>query len=92
MHELMKDTPKGVSKFSVYYALAKQSRNLGAFKLARLVLEKIQHLVVPKRFRENVDLATLMIRSKPYYDSEELMTMCYRYKNQERFFFLHLMH
>jgi intraflagellar transport protein 122 len=52
----------GVSKFAVLYALAKQSRNLGAYKLARHVLEKIQGLVVPKRFKENVDLATLMIR------------------------------
>ena len=78
MHELQQAHPKGVSKFSVLYALAKQARNLGGYKLARHVLEKIQTLVIPKRFRENVDLATLMVRSKPYYDSEELLTMCYR--------------
>jgi intraflagellar transport protein 122 len=80
MHELLHESlvPKGVSRFSVLYALAKQSRNLGAFKLARHVLEKIQSLVIPKRFRENVDLATLMIRAKPYYDNEELLSMCYR--------------
>ena len=41
-------------------------------------MEKIQGLVVPKRFKENVDLATLMIRAKPYYDNEELLSMCYR--------------
>ena len=41
-------------------------------------MEKIQKLVIPKRFRENVDLAALMIRSKPYYDNEELLTICYR--------------
>ncbi len=62
MHELASEHPKGVSQFSVLYALAKQSRNLGAYKLARLVMEKIQKLVIPKRFRENVDLASLMIR------------------------------
>ncbi len=78
MHELMSERPKGVSQFSVLYALAKQSRNLGAYKLARLVMEKIQKLVVPKRFRENVDLASLMIRSKPYHDNEELLSICYR--------------
>ena len=78
MHELLFSHPKGVSKFSVLYALAKQARNLGGYKLARHVLDKIQTLVIPKRFRENVDLATLMIRSKPYYDSEELLSMCYR--------------
>ena len=35
LHELIKEHPKGVSKFSVLYALAKQARNLGAYKLAR---------------------------------------------------------
>ena len=41
LHELNKEHPKGVSKFSVLYALSKQARNLGAYKLARHVLEKI---------------------------------------------------
>ena len=78
MHELLFEQPKGVSKFAVHYALAKQARNLGAYKLAQHVLEKIQALKIPKRFRENVDLATLMVKSKPYHDAEELLTMCYR--------------
>ena len=78
LHELSKEHPKGVSKFSVLYALAKQARNLGAYKLARHVLEKIQSLKIPRRFRENVDLASLMVKSKPYHDNEELLTMCYR--------------
>ena len=78
MHELYFEHPKGVSKFAVLYALAKQARNLGAYKLARLVMEKIQKLVIPRRFRENVDLAALMVRSKPYSDDEELLSICYR--------------
>ena len=44
----------------------------------RHVLEKIQALKIPRRFRENVDLASLMVKSKPYHDNEELLTMCYR--------------
>ena len=78
LHELIKDHPKGVSKFAVLYALAKQARNLGAYKLARNVLDKINGLKIPKRFKENVDLASLMVRSKPYHDNEELLTLCYR--------------
>ena len=35
LHELIKEQPKGVSKFAVLYALAKQARNLAAYKLAR---------------------------------------------------------
>ena len=95
LHELGKEQPKGVSKFSVLYALAKQSRNLGAYKLARHVLEKIQSLKIPRRFRENVDLASLMVKSKPYHDNEELLTMCYRCSStnplmNNRYFTLHL--
>ena len=41
MHELQSEQPKGVSRFSVLYALAKQARNLGAFKLARQVKTSI---------------------------------------------------
>ena len=125
LHELVRDQPKGVSKFAVLYALAKQviyfkttinfatfdfvcnldntnlmmqARNLGAYKLARHVLEKIQTLRVPvrfsigcsfifvlvfflnlcSRFRDNVQLACLMVKAKPYHDNEELLTMCYR--------------
>ena len=38
----------------------------------------VQSLKIPRRFRENVDLASLMVKSKPYHDNEELLTMCYR--------------
>ena len=37
---------QGVSKFAVLYALAKQARNLGAYKLARHVLDRINNLKV----------------------------------------------
>merc|ERR1711902_220799 len=35
-------------------------------------------LKIPRRFRENVQLACLMVKAKPYHDNEELLTMCYR--------------
>ena len=35
-----------MSKFAVLYALAKQARNLGAYKLARHVLDRINNLKV----------------------------------------------
>ena len=52
----------GISKFAVLYTLSKQAKSLGAFKLARHVLDKINGLRIPKRFKGNVDLASLMIR------------------------------
>ena len=38
------------------YALAKQSKNLGAYKLARYAYEKLQSLRIPPRFQEAVDV------------------------------------
>ncbi|KDR19634.1 hypothetical protein L798_06155, partial [Zootermopsis nevadensis] len=78
MNETKDVRPKGVSQFAIMYCLAKQARNLGAYKLARQVLEKMQSLRVPPRFQEYVDLSALMVRSKPYHDSEDMLPMCYR--------------
>lgn len=52
------------------YALAKQSRKLGAYKLARYSYEKLQELHVPSRFQESIELGSLTIRAKPFHDSE----------------------
>lgn len=52
------------------YALAKQSKALGAFKLARHAYEKLQGLRVPARFQESMELGSLTVRSKPFHDNE----------------------
>ncbi|KAI8511589.1 intraflagellar transport protein 122 homolog [Branchiostoma floridae x Branchiostoma belcheri] len=73
-----KEIPPGVSKVATLHALAKQSRTLGGYKLARYAFEKLQALKVPKRFQESIDLGSITIRSKPFHDSEDLLPMCYR--------------
>ncbi|KAK7079218.1 hypothetical protein SK128_004845, partial [Halocaridina rubra] len=78
MHELMAAQPDGISKFSTMYTLAKQARNLEAYKLARYVLDKLQTLRIPPRFQEDVELAALKIRAKPFHDNEEHQPLCYR--------------
>eukprot|EP00794_Sanderia_malayensis_P006236 gene6236-6953_t len=90
LHMLIRDTPHGVSKVypfcskflhlirNALYALAKQSKNLGAFKLARYAFDKLQALKIPARFQEAIDLGSITIRSKPFHDSEELLPICYR--------------
>ncbi|MEQ2260010.1 hypothetical protein XENORESO_019349 [Xenotaenia resolanae] len=62
------------------FALAKQSRKVGAYKLARYAYEKLQELHIPSRFLESIELGSLTIRSKPFHDSEDLIEdmMCYR--------------
>lgn len=78
MLEMKQVQPKGVSQFAVLYTLSKQARALGAYKLARQVLDKMQTLRVPSRFQEYVNVSALMVRSKPFHDAEELQPMCYR--------------
>ncbi|XP_041457748.1 intraflagellar transport protein 122 homolog isoform X2 [Lytechinus variegatus] len=77
-HAILNDIPHGISKVNTLYALAKQSRNLGAFKLARFAFEKLQSLRIPARFQESIDLGSITIRSKPFHDAEDVLPMCYR--------------
>ncbi|KAK2490162.1 hypothetical protein MC885_001823 [Smutsia gigantea] len=69
LHSLTKDTPLGISK---------QSKALGAYKLARHAYDKLQGLQIPARFQKSIELGSLTIRSKPFHDSEELVPLCYR--------------
>uniref|UniRef100_A0A3B5B9M3 Intraflagellar transport protein 122 homolog n=1 Tax=Stegastes partitus TaxID=144197 RepID=A0A3B5B9M3_9TELE len=76
LNNLTKNIPAGISKVNTLYALAKQSQKLGAYKLARYSYEKLQELHIPSRFHESIELGNLVIRSKPFHDSEGMM--CYR--------------
>ncbi|XP_055984967.1 intraflagellar transport protein 122 homolog isoform X2 [Sorex fumeus] len=78
LHSLTKDTPLGISKVKTLYTLAKQSKALGAYKLARHTYDKLQGLKVPDKFQKCIELGSLTIRSKPFHDSEELVPLCYR--------------
>ncbi|XP_005387145.1 PREDICTED: intraflagellar transport protein 122 homolog isoform X1 [Chinchilla lanigera] len=78
LHSLAKDTPLGISKVNTLYTLAKQSKALGAYKLARHAYDKLQGLRIPAKFQKSIELGSLTIRSKPFHDSEELVPLCYR--------------
>lgn len=58
------------------YALAKQSKVLGAYKVARHAFEKLQGLKIPSRYQESMELSCLTVRSKPYRDSEVCVCVC----------------
>ncbi|CAG2107867.1 unnamed protein product [Medioppia subpectinata] len=77
-HSTMASAPEGVSKVIILYALAKQGRNLGAFKLVRHVYEKLHKMHVPIRLQDAIDMGDLTIRAKPFSDSEDLLSLCYR--------------
>nr|XP_054101955.1 intraflagellar transport protein 122 homolog isoform X3 [Callithrix jacchus] len=78
LHSLPKDTPSGISKVKILFTLAKQSKALGAYRLARHAYDKLQGLYIPARFQKSIELGTLTIRAKPFHDSEELVPLCYR--------------
>eukprot|EP01137_Pigoraptor_chileana_P031284 Opistho-2@18911 len=78
MHRMMKETPIGISRATVLYALGKQARHLGAHKLARFAFEKLQSLVVPTKWQESIDLGSITIRAKPFSDREDMLPLCYR--------------
>lgn len=52
------------------FTLAKQSRALGAYKLARHAYDQLRSLYVPARFQKSIELDSLTIRSKPFHDNE----------------------
>lgn len=79
MHAIMTGpVPKGISKVATLWALAKQSRQLGAYKVARFAYEKLHALKLPLRFQDLIDLGAVSIRSKPFHDGEDLLPLCYR--------------
>lgn len=67
-----------VKHSTMHYTLAKQARTLGANKLAKQLFDKLQSLRIPPRFQEQVEIATISSRARPYSDPEELLPMCYR--------------
>lgn len=75
---LLKKTPPFVSKVNIYYALGKLGAKHEAFKTARIGYEKLQGLRVPVEWQEQIDLASLKIRSKPFSDNEALQPVCNR--------------
>ncbi|CAH1783917.1 unnamed protein product [Owenia fusiformis] len=78
LHAMMPEIPHGISKVNTLYALARQSKQLGAYKFSRFAYDKLQTLRIPPRFQESIDLGCVTIRSKPFHDNEELLPLCYR--------------
>lgn len=63
---------------AVLYTLSKQARILGANKLSKQLLDRIQTLRIPTKFMEQVEVSVLAAKAKPFSDHEDLLPMCYR--------------
>ena len=62
----------------VYYSLAKVSRLLEGYKTARSCYEKLAQLKVQNKWAEEIDLGSLLVRSKPYSDKQAILPICNR--------------
>ncbi|KAI8842583.1 WD40-repeat-containing domain protein [Chytridium lagenaria] len=69
--------PSGISRSYVYYAIAKLSRTLGAFKLARYAYDKLTSLVGNSDWCETIEIGALSIRAKASADKEDLLPICF---------------
>jgi intraflagellar transport protein 122 len=78
INNLGKRQPLGVSKVYTYYALSILGFRFEAFKTARLGYEKLQQLKIPAQWQEEIDLASLKCRSKPFSDKESFEVICNR--------------
>uniref|UniRef100_A0A8C4R8F8 IFT122 zinc ribbon domain-containing protein n=1 Tax=Eptatretus burgeri TaxID=7764 RepID=A0A8C4R8F8_EPTBU len=78
LHSTTKVVPPGISKVKILSVLAKQSRALGAYKLARFCYDQLLTLQIPPALQDSVELGSLTILSKPFKDNDDLIPMCYR--------------
>eukprot|EP00731_Ephydatia_muelleri_P000623 Em0001g623a len=85
-HKIITKVPPGVSQVAVYLTLAKQSKTVGAFKLARYAYEKLKTLRIPGHLQEAIDMGCVTVRSKPFMDKEDLLPMCYRCSTTNQLF------
>ena len=65
----------------IYYALSYLGFKFEAFKTARFGYERLQQLKIPSAWQDDVDLATLKVRAKPFSDKEGFAVICNRCMN-----------
>jgi len=71
--------PVNISRVHILYALGKQAVQLKAYKLARVVYDKLQSLCVPTSWSDQIDQNCLLLRAKPYNDQDSsLQPVCSR--------------
>ncbi|KYN32363.1 hypothetical protein ALC56_13220 [Trachymyrmex septentrionalis] len=68
----------GISKMTIMYCLMKQARILGANKLVMQILDQLRSMKIPENLLAQVETSTLIARSYPYRDPEELLPLCYK--------------
>jgi intraflagellar transport protein 122 len=70
--------PAGVSFVDCLIVFARAATRVGAYKTARQVYARLGSFVLSERVRSEVEIAQLMMRSKPYTDAETAVPVCAR--------------
>ncbi len=71
LNVLGNETPLGVSRLYILFALAKHAKELGAHKLAKYAYDKLQQLRLPNSgWIDKIDLESIAIRAKPFSDKD----------------------
>lgn len=60
------------------YTGAKISKDIQAFKFSRNILERMDEVIVPHKFSDEIEQLSMTIKAKPFKDDEELLPLCYR--------------
>eukprot|EP00656_Telonema_subtile_P040691 TRINITY_DN4577_c0_g1_i1.p1 TRINITY_DN4577_c0_g1~~TRINITY_DN4577_c0_g1_i1.p1 ORF type:complete len:1218 (-),score=334.96 TRINITY_DN4577_c0_g1_i1:117-3770(-) len=71
------DNMYNISRVYTLITLAKQATALGAFKLARFAYDQLHLLKVPRKWQDELELATLKARAKPHVDDDDLLPTCF---------------
>lgn len=71
----------GINKVYIYYALSLLGAKFEAFRTARYGYEKLQTLKISPEWQEEIDLASLKVRCKPFSDKEGYQPVCNRCMN-----------
>ena len=70
--------PTGISRANTLYALSKQAKALGAWKLARQIYSQLLSLRMLPQWRVEVEGEAMRVRVKPFTDKDDLLPVCYR--------------
>jgi intraflagellar transport protein 122 len=74
--------PKSILVALLLFALAKQSRSLGAYKLARYAYDRLlRNFQIPPGWRHVAENGWIAVRAKPFSDPETLAPICYQCSN-----------
>lgn len=73
-----REPPPGVSVATATWLLAQQAVAARAYKLARNALTRLNSLTIPAAWQAEVEMQSLVLRSKPFTDNEDLLPVCYR--------------